>query len=241
MAKADTLKKKDSLSKERADFKRKHVSLDRLFSFHDEENLRQWFKFFPKELKKNDNDMHLMASMAIIEGIEFVNLLIELGANLNVVHVTNMTPFKVAAHQGKVDVLKVLFEHGAQVNLDTPNHAPALHFAIAGKSLETVKYLIDIGADIKQKNSLGETATVFANRHGADTNPAIMAFLKEVELAFDEKNALDEMLMGCRVESVKNSPTSESSKASKLSKKLSSSDTFASPTQASPRKKGKSL
>ena len=61
------------------------------------------------------------------------------------------TPLSWAAARGDIDVVKLLMNFGADVNLTTYAAAGPLSYAIGNRRLSVVKYLLDHGADIEQR------------------------------------------------------------------------------------------
>ena len=72
-----------------------------------------------------------------------------------------------AALTGKVDAVKVLLAHGAQVNAQEPNKGQtALMWAASEGHTAAAEMLIEFGADIKAKSKGGFTPLLFAVRNG---------------------------------------------------------------------------
>lgn len=139
--------------------------------------------------------------------LEFVKVLIEHGADINALHgphkpnggalnKTDATPFLLAAETGDVLLMKVLLELGADPKLVNVDHCTPLLAAcgvgILGNgdesagteedAIETVKFLLELGADISAVDDDGNSAVhgaVYENRsrliellaeRGADIN-----------------------------------------------------------------------
>ncbi len=75
-----------------------------------------------------------------------------------------LTLLGIAAHYGKVDVVKTLIQYGANINAISHSKLPfipkntALHAGIAGaKSMEIIDYLLTNGADCNLVDSEGHT------------------------------------------------------------------------------------
>ncbi|KAK6206580.1 hypothetical protein LQW54_007650 [Pestalotiopsis sp. IQ-011] len=69
-----------------------------------------------------------------------------------------ISPLKSAARKGRLDLVKFLIEHGAQVNKNESAESPALTDATHSGNLECVRYLLKSGADIEGKDQYRETA-----------------------------------------------------------------------------------
>jgi ankyrin repeat protein len=70
-----------------------------------------------------------------------------------------MSVIRQAFFNNRIEILKMLFEKGADVNrpIDNVNNT-FLHFASLRGKLEMVKMLLNAGADVNAKNDDGETA-----------------------------------------------------------------------------------
>lgn len=79
---------------------------------------------------------------------KLVKLLIEKGANLNILTTDRETPLFGAMDKGKREVIKVLLEHGADVNKGNKEGKTPLNKAVWRGDIEIVKMLLEAGADI---------------------------------------------------------------------------------------------
>ncbi|EQB47871.1 hypothetical protein CGLO_12948 [Colletotrichum gloeosporioides Cg-14] len=87
--------------------------------------------------------------MAIQEGETLVKLLIDGGADVNLVGPGRFrSPLHHAVDDGKYDIVKLLIERGADVNLASGQHTPPLHQAIKGDQGDIAELLIEAGADV---------------------------------------------------------------------------------------------
>ena len=87
-----------------------------------------------------------------------------------------------AAKSGSLEIIKYLFEHGADVNYKKKGGESVLHYAAKFGSLEIVKYLVEHGADVNCKNKRNKSVLHNAAKsgsleivkylveHGADVN-----------------------------------------------------------------------
>jgi ankyrin repeat protein len=82
-----------------------------------------------------------------------VKLLLEKGANPN----TWSPPLYFAAGQGDVEVVRLLLDHGADINETNANQTTALHQATLNGRAAVVKLLIERGAKIEAKDQFGAT------------------------------------------------------------------------------------
>ena len=85
---------------------------------------------------------------------KYVEMLIEMGANVNCVNQSNKGPLHLAAHfcGGATDIAKILIKNGAEIDAKTNNGLQSpLHFASSEGHQEVVKLLLENGAthDIK--------------------------------------------------------------------------------------------
>ena len=103
---------------------------------------------------------------------EVVRKLIEYDpANINVRDPSGWTPL-FSASAGKYfkdgSALRLLLEHGADVNSRDQHHDTPLHRATGYEALEVVRLLLEFGADLEAKNRFGETALQLARRIGLE-------------------------------------------------------------------------
>lgn len=92
----------------------------------------------------------------------------------------------MAAEEGKLDMVRLLLDKGADINeigIEHPTDprfkedmGSALHRAVEGEHEEVVEFLLDQGADANLKDVMGRTPLALAE---AKRNGRIMGFLKE--------------------------------------------------------------
>ena len=111
------------------------------------------------------------------------------------------TPFLLAATSADVDLMRALLAAGADPRLRGEGNTTSLMSAAGGawngyrredekqQALEAVKLLVEIGADVNEANSGGETPLHAAAYTGAD---AIVQFLVDQGANVDPKNQLGE-------------------------------------------------
>jgi ankyrin repeat protein len=106
-------------------------------------------------------------------------LLILKGADVNQ---SGWTPLHYAATKGHVDMMRLMIEHHAYLDAESPNGTTPLMMAAHYGSAMATKLLLEEGADPRLKNKLGLSALDFANnskneRQRAETQGYIQAFL----------------------------------------------------------------
>ena len=70
---------------------------------------------------------------------------------------SGMSPLHVAILQNNRDIVELLLEKGADVNLQNNSGDTPLHFAIAGENVELCNLLLNAGADVNLQNENGKT------------------------------------------------------------------------------------
>ena len=108
-----------------------------------------------------DESPLMLAAMAGM--VEVCKRLIALDADVNK---TGWTPLHYAATAGQVAVIRVLLENSAYIDAESPNKSTPLMMAAMYSDSETVRLLLDEGADASLKNDKGMTALDFANAAG---------------------------------------------------------------------------
>lgn len=113
-----------------------------------------------------------------------VQLLIDLGADVNQRDKRGMSPLDEAALHGNTDVLQLLLNHGADVNASSEYGSTPLHYTGDRGEAEAAKLLIKNGAEVNARAKNGDTPLCRAIRssqlkvtevllaNGADVNVA---------------------------------------------------------------------
>jgi len=76
------------------------------------------------------------------------------------------TPLHYAASGGQLDLVKLLIEHHAFIDAQSPNNTTPLMMAARMRALPIVQYLIDQGADPSIRNQAGLDAAAYLERTG---------------------------------------------------------------------------
>ncbi len=116
---------------------------------------------------KNPNELaaiHWAASSGNIEIVRFL-LSDEINENPNLTRMNNFTPLHSASMYGHHQIVELLIEKGADVNIQTePQKYAPIHSASFAGHLKTIKILVKHGADITLKNYRDELAIDTAKR-----------------------------------------------------------------------------
>ena len=110
-----------------------------------------------ESLNKADESPLMIA--ALTGQLEVCKKLIARGAAVNK---TGWTPLHYAATRGHVAVIRLLLEEHAFIDAESPNRTTPLMMAVHYGTLESVKLLLEEGADPMMKNEKGMTAIDFA-------------------------------------------------------------------------------
>lgn len=111
-----------------------------------------------------------------------VEKLIARGAQVNR---TGWTALHYAASIGNVEIIKVLLEHSAYIDAESPNKTTPLMMAARGDHADACRLLIDEGADPTLVNERDLSAADFATRVGDSDNAQ---WLREREDAWRAKH-----------------------------------------------------
>lgn len=112
------------------------------------------------EVRNNNDESALM--LAALAGMQAVCArLIERDADVNK---TGWTPLHYAAAGGHESVVRLLLDHYAYVDAESPNQTTPLMMAAMYGNAASVALLLDAGADVTLRNAVGLGALDFAER-----------------------------------------------------------------------------
>ncbi|HUT28146.1 MAG TPA: ankyrin repeat domain-containing protein [Sedimentisphaerales bacterium] len=138
--------------------------------------------------------------MAVFTGnMEAARRLLAGGADVNPRFNSGATPMELAAAAGRLDMVKLLFEHGAGfTNLE--GHC-ALAAAVDGGNLEVVRFMLDNGVDVNGFYKDGETALHHAAEQAkTEFVKLLLEYGADVEIKggrWDSHSALYSTVNGC--------------------------------------------
>ncbi|MCC6003801.1 MAG: ankyrin repeat domain-containing protein [Thermofilum sp.] len=131
-----------------------------------------------------DEELRIELFIAMVDGdTARVRKLLRKGANVNAKYGdSDLTPLHWAAFLGHVDVVRLLLEHGAEVNARNKYGETPLHRAAAYGRADAARLLLEHGADVNARDEYGWTPLHVAAlqgradvarlllEHGADVN-----------------------------------------------------------------------
>jgi cytohesin len=107
-------------------------------------------------LKSSDSTSPLEEA-AQLGNLELVSLLVDNGANVN--PRGDFSPLYVALCSKHLEVSKYLVEHGARTDFKVlPYSSSLLMMSATAKRLPELEYLLSLGADVNEKDDVGQTA-----------------------------------------------------------------------------------
>jgi ankyrin repeat protein len=98
----------------------------------------------------SENDQSLPLHVAASRGIQYTDLLLQFGADVNGTSASHGTALQWAAAEGSLETVDLLIEHGADVNAKAGWKGTALLAAVQANNLPVVEALIKHGADPNQ-------------------------------------------------------------------------------------------
>lgn len=123
------------------------------------------------EVRSEKDESPLM--LAAIKGqLDLCRQLIARDADINK---PGWAPLHYAASSGNAQVVKLLLDHYAYIDAESPNGSTPLMMAAMYGSADSVRVLLDAGADVNLKNSIGLNALDFARKAGHEDAGALIA------------------------------------------------------------------
>jgi Zn-dependent protease with chaperone function len=121
-----------------------------------------------EDIHKIDYNGYTALDWAVMDdNLHMVQLLLDLDADPNFESDYGMTPFMTAAEKGTASMVKMLYDAGGDPNYQEMSAGySALTYAVFSGEIDTVKLMIELGADIQLKDYSGMTARMHALQSG---------------------------------------------------------------------------
>ncbi|KAB8074427.1 hypothetical protein BDV29DRAFT_123411 [Aspergillus leporis] len=125
----------------------------------------EWWKFYWEQEKNGGNapSFTLLHLAAYLGNVAWAKLLISEYVRL-ISRKDNYgrTPLSWAVNRGHRDMVELLVDHGARVNVKDRSRLTALHIAVTGQHKDIVSVLLDQGARLESKTEHGDTPLIRA-------------------------------------------------------------------------------
>jgi Zn-dependent protease with chaperone function len=121
-----------------------------------------------EDIHQTDYNGYTALDWAVMDdNIQMVQLLLDLKTDPNFESDYGMTPFMTASEKGSASMIKMLHDAGGDPNYQEMSAGyTALTYAVFSGEIETVRLLIELGADIQLKDYSGMTARMHALQAG---------------------------------------------------------------------------
>lgn len=118
------------------------------------------------EITENEkwNYLHrALGSMPISPSYEIIQELVKRGLDVNAIDYYGNTPLHYAARSKRTDLIELLFNAGAKINIVNMDGVSSLRQLLLSKPYDykSIKFLIQMGADVNQKADGGLTIKEF--------------------------------------------------------------------------------
>lgn len=114
------------------------------------------------DARSRNGDTSLMLA-AFKKDLPTAQALIDKGAEINR---PGWAALHYAAAAGSLPIVRLLLDHDAYIDAESPNKSTPLMMAARGGYRDVAEYLLSQGADLQAKNELGLTAVDFARAQG---------------------------------------------------------------------------
>lgn len=114
----------------------------------------------------DDFGRHALHLAAEKNNVQTMQVLLELGCEINVTDMYGRTAFHLAAEKNHVETLALLLKAGSNIDFGDKFDRTALHMAASSGAINAAKYLLQNGANLKAKDSKDRTPLHMAARDG---------------------------------------------------------------------------
>lgn len=125
--------------------------------------------------------LHLAATASTVDIIDIIVALLDAGADINARNKNDQTPLHYASQASNPEVITLLVDRGANVNMqDSKGNTPLIN-AVRGENAkpEVVSFLLDKGADVNIKDESGKRAVDYARTNRKLAGPVLRRLVKE--------------------------------------------------------------
>ena len=108
-----------------------------------------------------------------VNGFDNAKLLIKFGADPNIKESSqDWAPLQCASYYGNLQMVKLLIENGAEINVTGKYNQTPLHWSMRAitwnNQKEIVKYLLQKGINVNHEDSDGNTALLMAEKRSSE-------------------------------------------------------------------------
>lgn len=113
-------------------------------------------------------DGKTLCHLAVINSISMTKYVLSLGLDINSMDIEGLSPLHyVVGYNENTEIVSLLIQSGADIHMTTMNGINLLHSAAMNNasSVAMVKYVLDLGFDINDKDNNGWTPLCYASRY----------------------------------------------------------------------------
>lgn len=125
-----------------------------------------------------DNSIHMAAEVGDVGRIQ---RFLSQGVSASEPDPVGLQPLAYASNKGRIEVMRILIEHGADPNAQGHQKLAPLHGAAFHGSLEAIQFLVDRGADVNIRTSAEFTPLRIARLRNQSEAAALLERLGGVE------------------------------------------------------------
>ncbi|XP_053698549.1 uncharacterized protein LOC128745500 [Sabethes cyaneus] len=155
------------------------------------ELIRKQLSIKPELVNVPVNGETLLYQAVRTGNVEVIDLLLELGANVNLgVPMNGETPLHLAVYNKNIKMVRHLIEHGADLNLTNCVGLTAGHYAVDSNDLQTLKFVLSHGCSAEARDRCSWTLIFRAIFVHASSDVIKYLLEKKCRLKIRDKNHL---------------------------------------------------